>query len=95
MGRPVIESAWAARQIEALCADSPNFRKHLDGITWRLARDPGLWQSEGYQLPDRDPPVYLVVTAAMRPIGIGALKIMYGMRNPGIEILAIAVVRPK
>lgn len=95
MVRPVVESAWATRQIEALSADSPNFRQHLDAITWRLARDPGLWRSEGYEVPNRDPPVYLVLTAAMRPIGIGALQIMYGIRNRGIEILAIAVVKPK
>lgn len=95
MVRPVSESPWAAKQITALCADSPNFRQHLDAIEWLLARDPDLWKRDGYQVPGREPPVYLIVTAAMRPIGIGALQIMYGIRNPGIEILAVAVVKPR
>ena len=94
MARAICESAWAARQLQKICDTSPTFRRHYDDIAWRLARDPDLWKREGWQVPDRSPPVYLLETTVMRPIGIPAVRILYQIVSQAVEVVAISIVLP-
>ena len=72
-----------------------SFEAYYYDITWRLARDPKLGSRIGQQIPGLNPPTYVIETAAMRPLGIPKIRIIYSVDDNYITVKALTVYEVK
>lgn len=93
--RTVRESDFARRQFEKLAGADPNYRQHYDYVLHRLAVHPDLAAFGMCVKSDGDNSIYSAETAAMQPLGVPRMKLMYQFDRQSVTILALAAYLPQ
>ncbi|MEE9303802.1 MAG: hypothetical protein V3U84_08435 [Thiotrichaceae bacterium] len=89
--RSIREAEIVSAQVRKFSKTYSKFESYYDDMVWRLAKDPEIGSRIGSQIPGHNPPTYVVETAAMRPLGIPKIMIIFSVGDNYIEIKSLAV----
>ena len=91
----IFEEGLAERQLKKAHNDYRHFETFWIQVTYWLALDPLIGETEGERINNDDPPIYAIRMSAWRPGGIPPVSFSYEQTDTRITILRVAVHVPK
>ena len=91
----IVEEELAGRQLVKAHAEYPRFETYWDHVTYWLALDTSIGETDGKRINDTNPPIYAVDMSAWRSGGIPPVSLAYEQTETRITILRVAIHVPK